>query len=637
MHYNKLLHGADYNPDQWLDCPDVLEQDIELMKSAHINCVALGIFSWIKLEPEEGRYELDWMEDIINNLHRNGISTILATPSGAKPNWMSHKYPQIRRVNNAGQRMLTGGRHNHCYTSPVYREKIAAINERLSERFGKHPGVILWHISNEYGGECHCEYCTEAFREWLKDKYNTLENLNHEWWTTFWSHEYSSWEEIQPPNVIGEQNIHGLTLDWRRFITYQTIDFMKHEIAAVRERSDLPVTTNFMEFFNGLNYFKVAKEIDVVSWDSYPRWHCEDDVDTAVKTSLMHDLMRSLKRKPFLLMESTPSMTNWQPTSKLKRPGMHMLSSIQAIAHGSDSVQYFQWRKSRGGWEKFHGAAVDHVGHGNTRVYKEVAEVGAKLQEISSVCGTETLCDVAIIFDWENRWAVEGARGPRNIGMNYVGTITDHYRALWEMGVNVELVDCEGDISGYKLVIAPMLYMYRAGIGDKLRDYVKNGGTLVGTYWSGIVNENDLCFLGGFGGQGMDEVFGLWAEEIDSLKDGECNTMTYYSREYKLYELCELVHSKGAEVLAKYTSEFYAGMPSLLCNSFAKGKAYYLAARAEREFYKDFYSRILEELSIFHNTNLPYGTTQIKRGEFNFKMNFKPPYDVNIEKECHYG
>ena len=331
--YPHLLHGGDYNPEQWIDCPKVLEEDIRLMKEAHVNCVSLGIFSWAKLEPEEGEFHFGWLRRIIDHLFENGIYTILATPTGAMPHWMTAKYEEVRQMGPDGVRNLPGRRHNFCYTSPVMRKKMKKINHELSRHLGNHPGVILWHISNEYGGNgsdasCHCPHCQQAFREWLKEKYKTLDNLNHAWWTTFWSHTYTDWSQIHSPVPNGENGLHGLNLDWKRFVSHQIQDFCKEEIHAVLKYSVLPVTINMMEFFKPLDYFKFAPQLDIISWDSYPEWHSKkDEVDTAVRVAACHTLMRSLKKAPFLLMESTPSIVNWKPVNTQKRPGLHELSS----------------------------------------------------------------------------------------------------------------------------------------------------------------------------------------------------------------------------------------------------------------------------------------------------------------------
>ena len=595
-----LLHGGDYNPDQWLDCPGVLETDIQRMKEAKINCVSLAIFAWAKLEPREGEYDFDWLEQVIENLYQNGIYTILATPSGAKPIWMSEKYPEIRRVRADGRRDQSGGRHNHCYTSPKYREKVRQMDTALAQRFSKHPGVILWHLSNEYEGECYCPACQAAFRRWLQEKYGTLEALNHQWWNAFWSHTVTSWEEIHAPAAEGEGGVFTLMLDWKRFVTDQVVDFVKMERDAVKAVDpSLPVTINMMYDYYGYNYSKFRDVIDVASWDSYPQWRAGDNAALAADFAFEHDKIRSLKKQPFLLMESTPSATNWWPVSRLKRPGMHLAASMQAVGHGSNSVQYFQIRKSRGSFEKFHGAVIDHYDGNDTRVFQDVAALGRRLEALDQVGNTTVAPEVALVYDVENRWAMENAAGPRNCGIHYREQILAHYRALWEQGIPVDVIDEEGDLNGYKLVVAPMLYLLRAGFSQKLRDFVEQGGTLVGTYLTGLVNENDLCLLGGWPGEGLQEVFGVWNEDTDALWDGEENQVDLDNgRSYKAKELCALLHGRGAQALGVYSRDFYAGEAAVTVNRFGQGKAFYIGAFLEQDFYRDFYRKLGRELEV---------------------------------------
>lgn len=607
-----LLHGGDYNPEQWLEYPEILEQDIYYFKEAHINVVSLGIFSWSMLEPEERNFQFGWMEQIIERLYENGISVILATPSGAKPKWMTDKYPEILRVDETRHRNLYGERHNHCYTSPVYREKTRRINMELAKRFGNHPAVIAWHISNEYGGECHCELCQREFRAWLKQKYHTIDKLNHAWATAFWSHRYNAFYQIESPSSRGESSLHGLNLDWKRFVTNRTVDFARHEVKSLRDAgSQKPTLVNLMYDYRGLNYHKFADAVDIISWDNYPQWHKKEEKLTAMDSGMQHDIMRSIQKKPFLLMESCPAATNWQPVSKLKKPGMLHAASLQAIAHGSDSVQYFQLRQSRGSSEKLHGAVITHrMVSSDTehmkkpRSYKEVTEVGESLLSLAEITGSTVKAKAAVLFDWENRWAMEDAQGPRNTGLYYKEAVEKPYYALRKQGLDVDVIDMEQELNSYQLVVAPMTYMFRSGFEQKVRAFVEKGGQFVLTYWSGIVDSSDLCFLGSTP-HGLMDVFGLESTEIDALYDHEENTALPaipnslgLEKSWKCKNLCDLVELSTAEPLALYGEDFYQGLPAATVNSFGAGKAYYVCADFEQGFYDEFLKKIVKDAKI---------------------------------------
>lgn len=624
-----FIHGGDYNPEQWLDRPDILAKDIEMMKEAHVNCATLGVFSWSVLEPEEGVFNLDWLEEIINNLYANGIYTILATPTGARPAWLAHKYPEVLRVASNDVRNHFGVRHNHCMQSPVYREKTGIIIRKLAERFGKHPAVILWHISNEFGGECYCDKCVAKLRQWLKERYGTIENLNKEYWTTFWSHKYSSFEQVEPPYDNGEFSVMGLNLDWKRFTTWSMKDYMDHEIAILKEMTpELPVTTNYMRCFDGLDYDVLGQSLDMISWDGYPEWcnNYEPLWQTAADMAFDHAQMRGYsKGKPFMLMESVPSQVNWHPFNKLKRPHVHKLSSLQAVACGSDTVQYFQWRKGRGSFEQYHGAVVDHLGRDDTRVFKDVQEVGALLKELSETVGSVVKAKAAIIYDRQNAWAIDGVSGFKLHNMGYDRTCRDWHNALTKRGVEADVVGTCADLSGYSLVIAPMLYLLGDGVAEKLKDFTANGGILAATYFTGYVNENTLNFLGGFPGDGLTEVFGLYSEECDVLYPGEKNALVLDGKEYELCDLCEVIKPQTAETLGMYKSDFYAETPVFTVNNYGKGKAYYIASRTDKAG-TDAVADILLKAAGIETSELPEGVEMHIReddeNKYVFLLNF---------------
>ena len=624
-----LRYGADYNPDQWLDRPDILERDIELMRKAGVNVVSLGIFAWATLEPAEGEYHLDWMQTVIDRLYAAGIRVDLATPSGARPAWLAQKYPEVRRVGADRVRELFGERHNHCYTSPVYREKVRQINQTLARRFGRHPGVILWHLSNEYGGECHCPLCQQAFRDWLKARYGTIDALNRAWNAKFWSHDYPDFSYIESPAPHGEHSVHGLKLDWRRFVSHQTINFMKWERDAIREIvPEAKVCTNMMYFFPMINYFDMARELDLASWDAYPTWHkpTETVEDTALDTAFMHDLIYSVKGKPFWLMENAPGATNWQPISKAKKPGVNILAGLQTVAHGADGVLYFQWRQSQGSSEKFHAAVVSHDGREDNRIFVEAAELGRLLGEMSFVAGEPRQKQAAIVYDWENRWAMEDAQGPRNQGMGYKDELLRHYEALARLGVDVQMVCEDGDLTGYSLVVAPMLYLLREDFTEKLRAFVAGGGTLVVTYWSGVVNETDLCYLGDTP-HSLTDVLGVRRLEIDALYDGETRRCAAVAEGVPATAtgaaLCEVAALEGAEPLMVYEEDYFAGAPAVTRHRFGKGQAYYLATRFEAAFYAAFYRPLCAGLSAWPGA-LPEGVLATPRGAYVFLQNTLP-------------
>ena len=632
---NGFWHGADYYPEQWLDDPAVLEEDIRMMKLAGINVVTMGVFAWSALEPEEGKYTFEWLEERMECLYRAEIDVILATPSGARPAWLARRYPEVLRTGSDRSKNLYGMRMNHCYTSPAYRMLVGRIDRELARHFGSHPALKAWHISNEYHGECHCGLCQEAFRCWLKIKYGDLDSLNRAWWTAFWSKTYTSWDQIESPSPVGERAVMGLNLDWKRFVTDQTKSFMDMEIEAVRTFSpDVPVTTNMIGSFTEIDYPRLASSLDIASIDIYPEWRPRNNVRTALDAGFEYDVIRCLKKQPFLLMETTPSMTSWTEFCKPKHPGQHLASCIQAVAHGATSVQYFQWRKSRGAFEKFHGAVIGHSGHEHTRVFREVSQVGEVLGNIPQIAEAETRAETAILYDWNNRWALDGAVGLRR-EKKHEEIVREHYRALRRCGKNVDVIEEEADLSCYNLVIAPMLYMLKKGLAERLTKFAAEGGTLVLSYLSGIVDENDLCFLGGVPGP-LRKLAGVWCEEMDPLcpeekvnclMKSEVISASLSESECACSDYCDVLHLEGAEAVAVYQCDaYYDGFPALTCNRYGKGRVWYQASRFSEEFlvelYRDILSHIEKKSCRFLSAGLPYGVEYSSRDDRNAVYHF---------------
>ncbi len=627
-----LLHGGDYNPEQWIKLKnEIWPKDMELAKKAGINCLTVGIFSWSMLEPQENEYHFEWLDEVMDMLAANGIKAILATPSGARPAWMAEKYPEVLRVNAQRQRELFGGRHNHCLTSPIYREKVRKINTLLAERYKDHPALGMWHISNEYGGECHCPLCQEAFHKWLEKEYGTIENMNDRFWNTFWSHRYSSFSQVDSPSPIGEGSNLTLNLSWRRFTSQQFCDFYAWEIEPLKRITpNIPCTANLMYYFPGIDYFQLGKLLDRASWDNYPPWTGDErDAESALKAALMHDIIRGVGgQKPFMLMESSPSATNWQPVNRLRQPDVLMLQGLQAIAHGSDTVQYFQFRKGLGSSEQFHGAVVGHDNSDKTRTFREVSEVGATLKKISQLTGSAPESDVALIYDWDNLWMLGNAQFGHNPNKKHIETVQDHYAAWKALGHNVDVIDQNGDLAKYKILCGPMQYLLREGFAEKVESFVRAGGTYIATYITGWVDRDNLAFLGGYPGP-LKKVLGIWDEETDALDETRHNRFTYQGKAYLCKEVCALIHAEGAQVLSTYEENFYRGMPALTKNVFGKGCAYYIAARTDRDFLTALYGDIAKEANISPlMVNLPQGVMCTERtgdkGTFLFVMNTQP-------------
>lgn len=615
----KIWYGGDYNPEQWSEA--TMEEDLRMFELAGIDVATINVFSWARSQRDETTFDFTWLDRIIDRLARDNIRICLATSTAAHPAWMAKKYPDVLRVDYQGRKRKFGGRHNSCPNSPTYRKYSVMMAAKLAERYRDHPMLSAWHISNEYGGYCYCDRCEHQFREWLKQRYGTIEKLNAAWNTAFWGHTIYEWDEIVVPNALSEEwdgnntNFQGISLDYRRFQSDSLLECYRLEYEQVKAITPhIPITTNLMGTYPELDYFKWAKYMDMVSWDNYP------SLDTPVSfTSMSHDLMRGLKSgQPFMLMEQTPSQQNWQAYNALKRPGVMRLWSYQAVAHGADTVMFFQLRRSIGACEKYHGAVIEHVGHEHTRVFRECAELGKELNQLGDkIIDSRSRNRAGIMFDWENRWAVELSSGPSE-ALKYVDEVHKYYDALYQNHFGTDMISVEEDLSAYDLVIAPVMYMVKPGFAKRVEEFVAQGGTFVTTFFSGIVNENDLVTLGGYPGE-LRNVLGIWAEEIDALFPGQSNEMVM-SKEigdlrnrYSCGILCDIIHAEKAEVLAEYGADFYKGTPVLTRNRFGEGQAYYVASSPDADFLKAFTKHLCSEQGIQPLLSTPSGVEAAER------------------------
>lgn len=535
----------------------------------------------------------------------------MATSTGAHPAWMAKKYPDILRVDYEGRKRKFGGRHNSCPNSPTYRKYAPLLARKLAQRYRDYDNIVAWHVSNEFGGECYCENCEKAFRVWLREKYQDIAHLNTAWNTSFWGHTFYEWDEIVLPDLRSEHfrgertMFQGISIDYKRFMSDAILACYVLERDAIKEvLPNAAVTTNLMGFYKPLDYFKWAKEMDFVSWDNYPA-----NEDSYTKIAMPHDLMRGIGgQEPFALMEQTPSAQNWQPYNALKRPNVMRLWSYQAVAHGSDTVMFFQMRRSIGACEKYHGAVIDHAGTKNTRVYREVAALGRELSAIGSrFLGARTHSEIAVLIDWDNWWAIEYSAGP-SCDLHYLDEISRYYDALRELNYSVDIISPDMDFAAYKVIIAPVFYMVKGDTDEKVRAFVKGGGRFLTTFFSGYVQENDLVVLGGYPGK-LRDIWGIWVEEEDALPQEAQNGFMYRGTEYPATLLCDLLHLEGAQQMDEcgYRKDFYSGMPVLTKNAFGGGIAYYVATASSGAFYREFLKDICDEARVAPLMHTPKG------------------------------
>lgn len=580
--HRKVLYGGDYNPEQWPR--DVWEEDHAAFDLAGIDTVTLGVFDWALISRGEDDYDFTVLDAVVERVAESGRQFVMATATGALPPWLAHRHPEVNRTDFDGRRHVYGQRHNACPNSPVFRRLSARLAGKIAERYAGHPQLAAWHIGNEYGGACYCENCAAAFRTWLRERYRNLDRLNEAWNATFWSHTFTDWAEIVPPNALSEhwrgQNhtaFQGITIDYLRFMSDSMLQNFVDEKAAIREHDpSTPATTNFMGMYRPIDYHRWAKHLDFASWDNYPPTDRSE-----ARMAFTHDLMRGLKGgDPFWVMEQTPTITASRDINPVKRPGVLRLWSWQSVAHGADAVLYFQMRQSRGACEKYHGAVLDHAGRTDTRAFREVAELGADFARVGeAVLGARTPARTALLFDWDSWWASEMTDG-LNRTVSYPQVVLGYHRALWEAGVQLDVLPVDAPLDGYDVVVAPLLHMIKGDTAQRLRAVTERGGSVVSTFHSGRVDQDTNAFLTDVPGP-LASLFGVRVEETDSLPGDVVNRISLAGagpeRTVTATSVFEILVAEGAEIVGTYGDDFYAGRAAVTRRRFpAGGSAWYV-------------------------------------------------------------
>ncbi|MCU1528038.1 MAG: beta-galactosidase [Frondihabitans sp.] len=626
----RLWFGGDYNPEQWPR--EVWDDDIRLMREAEVTVVTLGVFSWALLEPEEGRFDFEWLDDIVGRLHAAGIGIDLATATASPPPWMVRDYPDILPVTVDGTVLSGGSRQHYSPSSSTYRRFAVRLASRMAERYGTHPALVAWHVGNEYG--CHVSRSfdsesAEAFRSWLKDRYTTIDRLNDAWGTSFWSQHYTSFEQVDVPKVAPSTRNPTQVIDFDRFSSDALLDLFKAEAEVLRAATPgIPVTTNFMGPFQPLDYWKWAREVDFVSDDSYPD---PADPDSPATAALSRDLMRSLRYgQPWILMEQATSAVNWRRRNAPKPAGGNRALSLQAVAHGADGIMYFQWRQSTKGAEKFHSAMVPHAGP-STRIFREVVALGAELADLAGVTGTRESNRVAIVFDWDSWWALDQDAMPGDI--DYLAIVKDWHRAFWRLDIPVDFVEPTSDLSTYDLVVVPALVVASDAGLSNLATVPDRGGSLVVTFQTAILDPELGVQQGGYLGS-LQQVLGVSIDEFAPLahpdESGTAPDASPLSsitgclgKSVEISEWSEFVSVADAEVLATFDEGEVVGSAAITRRNAGSGVAWYVATHPGRPALRELARLLASESGVLAPDVEPRSDSVevTKRGDLTFVVN----------------
>ncbi|GAA4894975.1 beta-galactosidase [Streptomyces coeruleoprunus] len=636
----RLAYGGDYNPEQWPE--SVWQEDVRLMREAGVTMVSVGVFSWALLEPERDRYDFGWLDRLLDLLHENGIRADLATPTAAPPAWFYRAHPEALPVTREGVRHAFGSRAAICHSNPDYRAAAARITRELAYRYGDHPALALWHVHNEYGvpvSACYCDTCAGHFRRWLADRYGAgdpaaaVAAVNDAWGTAFWGQRYGSLDEITPPRLTPTACNPAQQLDYRRFADATMRENFTAERDILHELAPgIPVTTNFMTALSqcdSVDYWAWGREVDLVTNDHYL---ITDGRRTHVNLAMAADLTRSVAGgAPWLLLEHSTSGVNWQPRNPAKRPGEMARNSLAHVARGSEGAMFFQWRQSRRGAEKFHSAMVPHAGT-ESRVWREVVRLGADLESLAPVRGTRTVPDVAMVWDWQSWWAQNLEWRPSE-DHDARERADSFYETLYDRHLTVDFAHPEADLSAYPLVVVPALYLATEAAGRNLRSYVENGGTLVVSYFSGIVDEHDAVHEGPHPGA-LRDVLGLTVEEFSPLLADQRVTLTGPDGATLTGDVwSEFVVPRGAETVWTYADGLAAGHPAVTRHRLGEGTAWYVSTRPDSAALDVIIGAACEDAGIAPRTGLPRDVETVRRsgehGDYLFVLNHTA-HDVKV-------
>lgn len=610
-----IRFGADYYPEHWDE--KRLETDAKLMHDMGIDVVRMAEFSWSKLEPEKGIFQFDWLDNAINTLAKYNIRVVLGTPSAAPPAWIIEEIPDLLPLDSQGRVRGFGGRHHNCQSNIAYKEHIKRLVSKMAHHYKDNPNVIGWQIDNELGNShndlCHCKSCREHFQKWLQYKYKTIEQLNKEWGTNFWSQTYDKFEQIPTPMITPTSHNPSLLLDWKRFHSDLIVEFQQFQIDILREICPHQfITHNLMGFFNLIDYFDLADNLDFVSHDQYPMGFYDDPQPIKEPSALAADLdlMRSLKNQTFWIMEQQAGPSGWEILGRTPKPGQLALWAAQSIAHGADTVVFFRWRTCAYGTEEYWHGILPHSGIPGRRYYELQKFIQEIVPHMENFKNSLPESEVAILYSYEQSWAFEIQ--PHHPELNYINQIRKYYKGLYNQNIPVDFISGNNNFEKYKLVIAPLQFLVSDKLVESLTEYVEQGGILVLTMRSGVKEMNNQCHIEADLPGKLTGLVGGTITDYDCLRDHDMG-IRYKDTDYRCEKWCDILKPEKAESISKYTEDFYAGQPAITVNKSGKGLVYYIGTEPEQKLIDDFLADIVNESGIERIYDTPAEVEFVRR------------------------